>query len=366
MPKLAKPLPVLTDEQKATIDGSWQDDAQTLLAKVWPDRPELNLRTIHWKAIRAYMALMGRDPDAPQAKSNAAASLTDEQQAFVASNYADASGPTELARTMFRDPKLMPGSSEVRCVTAYIRKIDPTYRREEELCEEIEYHAPKNANNLIGILNRFGVGQREDGRALSTTDVTPAEQKQLEALLRHMRRPTFKVEAEKFTRRIDREIFEENFLSSCWNKPDLAPEHVLQYITLASLSVQRNQADRLARKLNDRFEASLEDSGQRLSKTEVDALKETAAKQTEYVKQVNTLIRTLEGDRSKQVSERLAGSSSMHPLVLAWKSKQDRDRIIATVRKHKQTPLRQEVERLSSMDAIKAELFGLDPHTITH
>ncbi len=172
-----------------------------------------------------------------------------------------------------------------------------------------------------------------------------------------MRRPVFKVEAEKFTKRIDREVYEEIFLSNCIDKPDLTPEHVLQYIQLAGLSVQRNQADRTARKLNDRFDASLEDAAQKLSKTEIEALKETAAKQGETVKQISALIKTLTGERKTQFNERMAGAASMYPLVQAWKREESRKRIIEQGSKNREE-LKGEVERLSGMDALVVEIWG--------
>lgn len=358
MPKVALPIPVLTDSQKSIIDANWQMDLRDLVQKVWNDE-SVTLREVKAKAVRIYLASINRTP----ATAADYASLTTSQQEFIAASYQDASGPTELTRTLHADPKIQPGDNRVRAVLAYIRKIDPNYRREEELCEEIEYQAPRSITALAGVLNRFGIAQRPDGKALCDGGLTVQETKQLDALLRYMRRPAFKVEAEKFTRRIDREVFEENFLSTCWDKPDLSPEHVLQFITLASVSVQRNQADRMARKLNDRFEASLEDTEKRLSKPEVDALKETAAKQAETVKQMNTLIKTLTGERSKQMSERMAGNSSMHPIVSAWKAKESRERMLALAKKYNDE-LKGEIGRLAGMDALKAEMFGVDPVSI--
>jgi hypothetical protein len=49
--------------------------------------------------------------------------------------------------------------------------------------------------------------------------------------------------------------------------------------------------------------------------------------------------------------------------VEAWKREEDRKRIIKLAEKHRDD-LKKEVERLSSMDALKAELFGLDKDNI--
>lgn len=372
MPKNAKPLPQLTDEQRAIIESNWYDPPDVLLHKVWPDNPELTLRTVHWKALRAHLATIGKDPGGPGSGPQGAAvtqptatplALTTAQEEFITASYKDAANPTELARILFNNPKLHPGSAEVRLVLTFIRKIDPTYRKLDEMVDEVEYQPPKNIPTLVGRLNRYSIGTRPDGRLLGDGGYSAQETRQLEAVLRYMRRPAFKVEAESFTRRVDREVFEETFMSFVWDKPDLTSEHVLQYLQLASVTVRGGQAQRTVDKLTERFNAALEDPTQRLGKAEVDALKNTADKTSEYLRQMNTLIKTLTGERAKIVSERLAGSSSMHPLVEAWRTKEGRERIMKVAAKYRDE-LRGEVIRLSEMDQLKVELFGLDPEQI--
>jgi hypothetical protein len=377
VPKAAKPLPPLTDTQKAILETNWHQPPDIILALVFPDQPNLDLRSVHWKACRAYLATIGRDPGNPgsgpqpkgigrTATSEKVTELTSGQREFIEASYVDASGPLELARTLWEDETMNGGDHRVRLVMAYIRKIDPNYRKEDEEVDEVDYQPPKTVTILAGRLNRYGIGTRADGRLLGDGETTTQEIKQLHALLRYMRRPVFKVEADKFTKKLDREVFEEIFMSTCWDKPELSPEHVLQYITLASVMVQKNQADRTARKLTDRFEDSLQDPTKRLSKPEVDALKNTADKTAESVKQMNTLIKTLAGEHKAIQEKRIAGASSMHPLVEAWKTVEDRKRIIGLVQKKQQAALKEEVERLSTMDSLKAEIWGIDPVSILH
>lgn len=356
------------------IESRYYEPPDVLLKLVWPDK-ELDTRSIYWKKIRSVLSLMGKAPAgnpgsgtpptnlAKSEKAEPVTSLSSSQEEFILASYKEASNPTELTRLLFENPKLMPGSAETKLVSAYIRKIDPSYRREDEPAEGGEYLPPKNIPALAGRLNRFGIGTRPDGKLLGDGGYSAQETKQLEALLRYMRRPAFKVEADGFTRRIDREVFEEVFMSACWDKPDLTPEYVLQYLSLASVTVRGNQAQRTVDKLTERFNAALEDPTQRLSKTEVDALKNTADKTGEYLKQMNALIKTLQGDRAKVMNERIAGSSSMHPLVQAWRTKEGRAKTLEIAKKY-QKDLKGEVVRLSEFDAFRAEIFGLSQEEI--
>lgn len=368
MPKSALPLPVLTDAQVAIIEGSYFEPADVLLKLVWPDK-DLDQRSIEWKAVRGVLARLGEAPKVKPGSSTlprpsqTPGTLSDSQKEFIAANYENANNPTELTRTLFGNDKLAPMSAETKLVAAYIRVLDPDYRKEDELAEELHYAPPKTTSLLIGRLNRFGIGLRPDGRKIGDGGTTVQEQRQVEALLRYLRRPAFKVEADGFSKRIDREVFEEMFMSLTWDKPDLTPEYQIQYIQLASVTVRCNQSKRTMAKLTERFDESLDDPTKPLSKNEVDALKNTASKVAEMMGQMNALIKTLQGERAKQVNERIAGSASMHPLVNAWKTKQGRERQLALARKYNDE-LKGEVSRLAGMDALKCELFGLSPDSI--
>ena len=368
MPKVAKPLPILTEEQNALVETYWHEDPHSLLARVWPQKEGLTLRHMEWKAIRARLATLGKKPMAvlDQKSATLVAGLSEEHKEYIRVNYKDASGPLELAKTLFRNDVLLPNAHEVTMVTAYIRTLDAKYRREDEPVDEEEYQSPKTIKDLVNRMNRYGVNTNVDGKTLFEDGrFTSQETKQLESLLGYMRRPVFKVEADKFQKKLDREVFESVFIANCWEKSDLSPEHILQYIQLASCTVQRNQADRMVRKLDERFNASLEDPSKRLSKPEVDALNATRDKATEAVKQINALIKTLTGERAKIISERVAGSASMHPLVQAWKTKEGREKQLVLAKKYNQE-LKAEVGRLAGMDALRAEIWGLDPDTIAY
>src|SRR5690606_1477745 len=115
--------------------------------------------------------------------------------------------------------------------------------------------------------------------------LTNQEKRALDVLLTNMRRSVVKVEADKFTKKIDRDVFEETFIGTTWGKLDLGHEHMMQHVVLASLSAQRNATDHMMRTLDDRFLLSLEDGSKPLSKSEVDALKETKNAAAEHLKQ---------------------------------------------------------------------------------
>jgi len=79
--------------------------------------------------------------------------------------------------------------------------------------------------------------------------------------------------------------------------------------------------------------------------------------QAEKMRQ-QSLYKTLNGERSKRMNDLTQASLSMHPLVEMWRTKQGRDRLLKSAQ-GKRTALKNEVERLSDMDALKCEIWGV-------
>lgn len=352
--------PPLSDAQKAYIDMHWEIDLKELVRAVFSN-PGLTLRTPEAKAVRQYLSSTGKKAIEPV---NTELELSEDQKTYVKNNIESSTGPIEMARTLFTNPKLGVNSRETQAVTAFCREIDPTYRKNDELVENMEYEPPKSTTVLMGMVNLYAINPRQDGKAmLDSSKLTVKDTKGLQSLIAHMRTPLFRVEANKYIKRIDREVFESQFIANCWGKTDLSAEHVLQYIQLCGLTVKHNQLDRMAQKLDDRIEPALDDPTQRLNMAEVETLNAMREKIVATMKHITTLIKTLTGERAKIASDRAASSASMHQLVEAWKNEDDRKRILQLAERKKKD-LRVEVERLSDMDALKAEIYGLSKDDI--
>ncbi len=353
-------IPQLSDAQKTYIDSNWQSDLKELVRVVFAN-PGLTLRAPEAKAVRQYLSATGKKAVEP---TNTEFELSADHREFVKNNIVNSSGPVEMARTLFSNVKLGVNSRETQAVAAFCREIDPNYRKNDELVEILEYEAPKSTTVLMGMVNQYAINPRQDGKAmLDSAKLTVKDTKALQSLLAHMRTPLFRVEANKYIKKIDREVFESQFIANCWGKTDLSAEHVLQYIQLCSLTVKQNQLDRMAQKLDDRLEPTLDDASQPLKMAEVETLNAMREKIVATMKQITSLIKTLSGERAKIAMDRAASSASMHQLVEAWKNEDDRKRILLLAEKKKKD-LKVEVERLSDMDALKAEIYGLSKDDI--
>jgi hypothetical protein len=364
--KPSKPPIVLTPEQRKLIEDNYFLNIRELVQLVFND-PKLTLRNdAEVKAVKLALADAGKHVNAPPTpkEEELLITLTEEHKEYIRNNIRDANSALEIARTIFDNEKLLPSSKQCQAVQLYCKQIDPNYRKDEEIAADLEYSPPKSAIHLIGRINRYAVNKSGSGKTLfDASCLTSAQTQQLECLFSYMRMPLFKVEADKFVRRIDRDVFESTFISNCWDKPDLDSAHVVQFIQLSSMIVKYNQIDRMMQKVDQRVSTVLEDETP-LKMNDVDALNALQEKGTAAMKQINALIKSLMTERSKMTDEKRAGNASMHNLVDAWKRREDRRKIIQLAERKQKAALKQEVERQSSMDSLKVEIFGISKSDI--
>lgn len=377
MPKEAKPPIVFTPEQLSFIEQNWKMDPLELTRVMFND-VTMTRRNHEYNCVRRQIAnvnrkdTMGFATSSPSAQGGAlplevvtGIDLTEDHKEYIRNNYVNASGPWELAKVIFGDPMLPFASKQTRLVSSYLKQIDPNYKKNDELADDEDYEAPRDVRTLIQRMTAYGMNLKDGDKLLfDPNKLSPNDQKQLGTLLNYMGLPLFKIEATKYVRKIDRILFESTFIWLCWNKTDLTSEEVHQYIAFSGETVKKNQVERTVQLLDERLNGMLTGSSDgKLNITEIELLNSVREKANASMKQQAALLKSLVGDRSKRMAEKIQSSASMHQLVEAMRRKETRDKILRLAEKYR-TSAKQEVDRLSTMDALKAELWGLNPDTI--
>ncbi len=359
--------PKLSDEQVKFVEENYFLNIVELTRGAFKDETLTQRDQPKIRAVKQALAHLGKhvNPVPTKKDQELLDELTDDQKLYIRNNYKNCSGPLEIARTLFANPKLEGFSKQCQMVATYCRQLDPKFNRDDELVDDRDYKPPINTIHLMGKVNKYALNPNADRKVLfDPATMTASQTHQLDALLSYMKLPLFKVEADKFVKRIDRDVFESTFIAMCWDKTDLSAEHVIQFIHLSSLIVKGNQLDRIAQKLDDRQNETLSDPDATIKMTEVETLNAYREKINAGSKQIAALIKSLTGERNKITDEKRAGNSSMHNLVESWKKREDRMKIIQLAERQQKAALKQEIERLSSMDAVKLEIFGISKSDI--
>lgn len=354
----AKPLPVLTPEQKLIVAQNWKMDIRELTRLVFND-PLVDGRSIQCKAVKQELAAIGQTPVPVKPAPTLTNLLTDEHKQYIRSSVGSSSA-LEMARILYGNDNLMLSSAECKLVTAYCREIDPSYKRDEELADG-PFTPPPDMKQLVPKVNRYAINPRKDGKAIYDHDnLSNNDRKQLQALMGYMKQITlYRTEGNKEPRKDDRELYESTFIAMCWDKPDLMQEEVMQYIAYAAETVKYTKIERLLSVLDERLRSTLESPGGKVNMAEVELLNSVREKSNASMKQSATLLKALVGDRAKRLSDKIQASASMHNLVEAWRQQDNRRKIIQMSERKQKMALKAEVERLSDLDALKCELFGL-------
>lgn len=357
MPKNALPLPALTPAQKTIVAEHYMMDLADLTRKVFGN-DSLDRRSIECKAVKIELSLQGKTDSRGVSALATATDLAPEHQEYVRNNYKNAS-PLEMARTLFVDETIMINSPETHKIDQFCRIVDSAFRAEAEIVKG-PYEPPKNFNSLMNLVNRYAINPRQDGKPLYDQEhLSNQDQKELRALLAYMKTPLFKIEGDKYVRKTDRELFESTFISFCWNKPDLMAEEVHQYIAVAAETVKYTQIDRTVIKLDERLISALESPQSEMRMTEVELLNTVREKSNASMSKIAALLKILVGNRAERLKDRIQSSASMHNLVSMWQKEDDRKKLIQLASKFKAS-LATEVTRLSDMDSLKVEMFGLN------
>lgn len=358
---MADELPPLTDAQKDYIEDNWKLPLKELCQAVFSD-PSVTLHDPRCKLVKAHLASLGRESPKKDVRVEPYV-LTESDILYIQNNHTKA-GWYELAQTLFG--KGIPnGERRCRAVMNYCREIDPAFNKSEELADDEEYQPPKNISQLLGMVNQYAIAPRQEGKKLlDPSKLTNAEKRQLQMLLSYMNLPLFRASADRYIRRLDRELFETTIIVFCWDKDDLMGENVHQYIELASITVEIQQISRTVQKLDQRVNSWLDNPDDKnLKMTEIELLNSVREKANALRKQHEALLKSLVGQRADREGARQSQNATLHQLVTSFMEKEKRERFLAEAAKYR-TKLGDEVKRLSEMDALRAEIFGLDPDDI--
>jgi uncharacterized protein YicC (UPF0701 family) len=174
--------------------------------------------------------------------------------------------------------------------------------------------------------------------------------------------PRFIHQASQYLKKVDRELFESSFLGQLHDKLDLGREDVEQYIAYCSSIVSSAQLERTIQRLQAQADDEFATS-QKVSMTLVAHLQTLNDNLQEEKKRQEALYKTLNVSRASRMNEMTQASASMHPLVSKWRTKEGRERLLNAAKKHREK-LEKEVVRLTDMESLRAEIWGLNPENI--
>ena len=357
----------LTPKQKQAILDMWnnspKDDAPPLLALIQKAAgfEDKDGRSKEGKAVKKFLAsrkIKARGAHEYRAKDEIV--WTKEEKEFMLNN-AQTMTPREMAQYLKKDDTITVLSKETRAVRDFLASegietlgsVNPiTEHLGAEADTEI-YKPPKSQDRAIARVNKYV------NDIIDRDNITSTIKKNIETLINYLSTYRFSHQINTYRSTTDRELYESSFIRYTWNKSDLTQEEVDQYIVLSqevviSANIQ-GRVERLSRLLD---EVSDDNEGRRISMSLVEAISTAQTEYNQCVSRQQKLLESLKEKRSYRLSKQIKENASILNLVQMWKQEESRRKLIKLA-EFKKKAAKEEVEKLTSMDEIKARILGL-------
>ena len=280
--------------------------------------------------------------------------LSEEHKEFIRNNKGTMKY-VEMSRILFGNEGLTSLSAETRMVTDYCKGLEgESFESPETERERFEYKPPKHPDRVLSKINKFILDS-----GINKDKISPRHKKNIEMLMGYLHTFRFVHQISNYDHETDRELFESSFVRYTYDKPDLTQEEVDQYIVLSGEVVIASNIQRRVGRLQRLLDETASDNeGRRISMSLVEAISTAQNEYNSCVNRQHKLLSDLKQKRSDRLSKQVHDNASILNLVETWKEEEGRKELIRMAELRKKT-IKEEVENLSTMDDIKARIFGL-------
>lgn len=281
--------------------------------------------------------------------------LTEEHKEFIKNNRGTMKY-VEMSRILFGNESLTSLSAEVRMVSQYCKNLIGEDFEEGQVEHGVtfQYKPPKHPDRVFSKINKYILDS-----GIDKEKIAPRQKKDIEKLMGYLHTFRFVHQISNYNNETERELFESSFVRYTYNKPDLTQEEVDQYIVLSGeVVIASNIQRRVGRLTNLLDETAMDNEGRRISMSLVEAISTAQNEYNSCVNRQHKLLSDLKQKRSDRLSKQIHDNASILNLIETWKEEQARKELIKMAELRKKVT-KETVDELSTMDQVKARIFGL-------
>jgi hypothetical protein len=340
---------ILNPEQKEYIDKNWDKVKFIDLVRGAFNDEGLDGRSKEGKAVQEYLGPREPVPTAYQRLPKL--ELSAEHKEFITNN-AKFMSSTEMARTLFNNKSLGPLNLETRAVHSFLKTLPPEVSGKSFADETHDTYSPaRTLKQIVEKVNSFVFTN------YVVEDLNAQQRKFFEAILSFLRSPRFLQMINSYSSKMNREIFEGEFVRTVYDKPDLTPDELNLCINLAWNYVQMITINKHLEMLNQRYELVVGDPDNKMSMTLAEMITAKTNELNNCDKRQQALIADLNGKRADRNKNKQSNSISMANVIEMWKDEEERRKMLRNAELRK-LAVADEVDRIESMDEFKSRLLG--------
>lgn len=329
------------------------------------DGSEIDVRSHKGRAVREFLASENKEYVTARTRKTDLIKLSDAQKEVIMELNSRGRSTLDIAQNVFGD-RTVQLSAEHRAVMDYIKdNSDEVVSRDIEInldrnigSRPNKYQAPQQLSMVISKINKATDANWDESK-MNRMELLCAEK-----LKNRLNNSRFKIIYSSFPDKEDAILFEQEFIRFTYDKADLNQEEIYQYMELTRDSCSLEAQYRHIQILHEEFEASAgsgkqNDMSIRLStmiKEKEDALNKTKVR-------VKNAINSLQGDRKERINSKNQSAASFLAIVKAFQEEEERALMIKMAEMQRQA-VREEADRLESMEQFKARILGLHKETL--
>jgi len=355
---------VLSKTQQHDILKCWNDATKAkqpppsvldLIKAAFPNEKDIKVNSPEGRSVRAFINTKNLVKTKTETKTPSPAdetSVTAEELEFIKQNAASMS-PRDMGRVLLNDPSLSHLSKKVRAIKKAVAGLEAEEVYEREELPERDYKPPKRFEQAVARVNKYVL------HGIDKDKISLNQKKSVNSLIEYMHTFRFLHQISNYETITERDLFESSFVRYTWDKPDLTQEEVDQYIVLSSEVVIASNIQNRINTLQEHLDDAANDTeGRKISMSLVESIGTCTAEYNQCVNRQQKLLNDLKEKRSSRLSKQIKENASILNLVEMWKDEENRKKMIhlADLRKR---AIKDEVDRLSGMDEIKARIMGL-------
>ena len=346
----------LTDDQKKKILEEWNTRPSNP-----PSLVELTKlifgegfdgRSQEGKAIKNYLASRQIIPKkSHEYEPKGLIDLTEDQKEYISNNCSTMTS-VEIAKIIFKNNDLTNLNQETRSVGEYIKTLDTkvAYSNPNNIPEG-NYKPPATFNRCLSRVNRYV------HEGIDESKLTGKQKRDIQSLIGYLHTYRFLYQINTYQDEQERELFESSFVRYTYDKNDLTQEEVDQYIVLSTEVIISSNIQETIAVLQVQMDEAVQ-AGEKISMSLVEAISTSRNEYNQSVGRQQKLLQDLKVKRSDRLSKQVKENASILNLVELWKEEESRKEMLKMAEMRKEL-LTKEIERLSTIDEIKARIMGI-------
>lgn len=348
----------LDDEQKKKILDYWNECPRPMINEVikllYPGA-QIDARSKIGKLIREYLAEIGLDYQKARREKTEDLPLSDTERDYI-KNHIGELRSIDIARKFWPHNNVSPLGKEVRTINNYIKELNAegfTTHVVVSTPVSEEYQPPTTLTGLMRKVNEYL------SMNITFEKMTPYEKNCLAKLLGFMRAPRFVAQCNTYQTAEKRKAFEAEFVRGCYEKPDLTPDQINQYVNLCSDYVLMTDSLKTIEKLNIRLDNLADDPDGKISMGLTEAISVAKKEYNELIVRQGKIISDLDVKRSARNKDKTISNASIANLVEFVRDNENR-KTLERIHNLNQQLLKNETDRIAGLEDVIALVMGVD------